>query len=445
MLHTLLNKIGLAIIAFGSLFVQPTVTPQTVGSSVPLVPAVFETSLSAPISTSDTSMTLSKGTLIDGSTLSGYVSFTVDSGQPNLEYICGTASGTAVASLTRGINPLNGTSSVSALIYSHRRGANVKITDYPSLTILSRMAAGLDGHPAPIRYDSNVTNAQIIADSRNLVNYSLLAATAIAGGVPASITTLGISKLSTGAASTTNPIVVGDNDIRLTGKSGSALSSTNPPIDFNYTATTSTASRVVLASTTAKIDNSWINTGTSSNNIVQLDNSAKIPAVDGSQLTNILNTFYQSTTTDTIVSNITTKTVATTTLPANTLTTNRAIRIVVLGLLANRGVAATNSFSISLGASSLGSCGVGYAAPPSASTSTIQVTATIVANGTSSQRTELICNTVAGAGSATVSNVVQEANTSIDTSTQQNLTILANDTSSNHSEVLRSYLVELIK
>jgi hypothetical protein len=307
------------------------------------------------------------------------------------------------------------------------------------------MAAGLDGHPAPIRYDSNVTNAQIIADSRNLVNYSLLAATAIAGGVPASITTLGISKLSTGAASTTNPIVVGDNDIRLTGKSGSALSSTNPPIDFNYTATTSTASRVVLASTTAKIDNSWINTGTSSNNIVQLDNSAKIPAVDGSQLTNILNTFYQSTTTDTIVSNITTKTVATTTLPANTLTTNRAIRIVVLGLLANRGVAATNSFSISLGASSLGSCGVGYAAPPSASTSTIQVTATIVANGTSSQRTELICNTVAGAGSATVSNVVQEANTSIDTSTQQNLTILANDTSSNHSEVLRSYLVELIK
>lgn len=258
MINTFITKIGVAM-ATGALallgwFGIDTNTQPSLGSVVPVTPAIFETALASPIGISDTSMTLANATLISGATLTGYTCFTVDSGQPNLEYMCGTASGTAITSMTRGIDPLNGTSSVTALKFTHRRGADVKITDYPALSILGRIANGLDGFAQPVRYDTGVTNGQIVADSRNLVNYSLLAATAIAGGVPASTSVLGISKLSTTASSSTNPIVVGDNDTRvptqaendaMAGTSGTAVSSSNKFVDNADTSTSTLAGKVV--------------------------------------------------------------------------------------------------------------------------------------------------------------------------------------------------------
>lgn len=254
MLSAISTKILLGLAAISTVVLGFFSQSTNLGSTVPITPAIFETSLASPIGASDTSMTLSSATLLDGTTLSGYVCFTLDSGQPNLEYVCGTASSTSITSMTRGINPLNGTSSVTALKYTHRRGANVKITDYPALSIVGRIVNGIDTFPTTVKYDSSVSNANIQADNRNLVNYGLLAATVIAGGIPASDSTAGIVKLSTAAASTTNPIVVGDNDVRiptsaqsaaLAGTSGTGASSTNKFVDNNDTNYSISSSTVV--------------------------------------------------------------------------------------------------------------------------------------------------------------------------------------------------------
>lgn len=261
MINTLLAKIGMGIVATATVIAGWLgVNPQQLGSTVPLTPALFETSLASPISISDLSMTLAKGTLLDGTTLSGYTCFTVDSGQPNLEYICGTASGTAITSLIRGVNPLNGTTSVAALTYSHRRGANVKVTDYPALSIQGRILSGLDGIPNEVYYDTNYSFAT--SSNKTVVTKGYVDGIAIAGSPIMTTSVQGIGKLSTASASSTNPIVVGDNDTRvptqaendaLTGSFGTPSSSNRYLTESDATSTVASSSRLVRYTSTGQI------------------------------------------------------------------------------------------------------------------------------------------------------------------------------------------------
>lgn len=258
MLTSLTTFIGTMFMGIAALF-----GVHNYGNTAPTgaIPAIFETYLSSQQSVSDTSLTIASAALRDGSTLSGYVCLTIDSNTPQLEYECGTLSGTTLTVSVRGIDAVTGTTTINALKFQHRRGADVKITDYPALTIMNNQLNGTQTIPNPLVYSSAITNAQIQANNSNLVNYGLLASTAIAAGVPATPTTLGISKLSTVAASTTNPIVVGDNDVRLTGKSGTLLSSTNPVIDLAYTSTTSSANKVVTTNSSGVLDSSFLDFG----------------------------------------------------------------------------------------------------------------------------------------------------------------------------------------
>ena len=148
-----LKKLLISYLLISSLFIGIKIY----ASTIPLAPAVFDTSLSTAISTTDSSMTLAGGKLISGASLSGYTCFTVDVGNPNMEFICGTASGTAITSLVRGIDPLDGKTSVTALIFSHRRGADVKITDFPAFSIVRNIANGTDTFPNIISYGSAPT------------------------------------------------------------------------------------------------------------------------------------------------------------------------------------------------------------------------------------------------------------------------------------------------
>ena len=148
------KKILSALAIIGILFVPF----QTIASTLPVAPAIFETSLSFPLAVTDTSLTLVSSTLNGGQTLpAGYSCFTVDQGQPNTEYICGVVSGTSVTSLVRGIDPLTGNTSDSNLIFSHRRGADVKITDFPVLTLIRNILNGTDTLPGPITYAPGVS------------------------------------------------------------------------------------------------------------------------------------------------------------------------------------------------------------------------------------------------------------------------------------------------
>ena len=176
-----LSNIAIGFLALYHIFVPQ----QNVGSTLPSsIPSVFETYLASQVGTADTSLTLASGSLRDGTSLSGYQCLTIDSNTPTLEYMCGTASGTSVTGLVRGIDAVTGTTSTSALIFTHRRGADVKITDYPILTILTRMANGIDTYPNLIAYAtttatstyswSNIPDiAMTLAQGTSSINYLL--------------------------------------------------------------------------------------------------------------------------------------------------------------------------------------------------------------------------------------------------------------------------------
>ena len=137
-----------------------------VGVALPATPALFETSLAAPITSTATSFTLTSNSVRGGGTLSGYSCFTIDEGSAQAEFACGTASGTAVTNVTRGISPSDGQTSIDALKFSHRRGANVKITNFPIIQLLRSQNNGDSTFENVLSYASAVvpSGADQLAD-----------------------------------------------------------------------------------------------------------------------------------------------------------------------------------------------------------------------------------------------------------------------------------------
>ena len=129
-------------------------TEQTLGASIPGVAALFETSLQNSISSSATTMTLVSGTLKNSNTLSGFYGFIIDEGSANQEFVTATCSNTACTGMTRGIDPVTGDDAVSALQSSHRRGASVKITDFPVLGVIRRILNGDETLPFSLHASS---------------------------------------------------------------------------------------------------------------------------------------------------------------------------------------------------------------------------------------------------------------------------------------------------
>jgi len=175
------------------------VIEQPLGATIPIAVARFETSLQASITDSATSMTLVSGTDTAGNSLSGFTCFTIDEGTSVAEDVCGTASGTAVSSLTRGISPVTGTSSVTSLKQTHRRGASIKITDHPHVALHGRILNGDETLPSPIRYDSSISTTTLSSNTNYLANISYVNGIALQGAPTATTTTPGIVQIATTA------------------------------------------------------------------------------------------------------------------------------------------------------------------------------------------------------------------------------------------------------
>lgn len=168
-------------------------TPQelNVGAELPDAPALFETSLAAPITATADSFTLTSNTVRGGGSLSGYNCFTIDEGSAQAEFVCGTASSTSVTGVTRGISPSDGTTAVAALQFAHRRGASVKITDFPIIQILRNQNNGEATFENALRYAGSVvpSSADELADvgyvlsvvNGGTVNFDALVVSGIAG------------------------------------------------------------------------------------------------------------------------------------------------------------------------------------------------------------------------------------------------------------------------
>ncbi len=197
MFGAIFYKIKIVALALAAAIGIGASAPAQFGASIPVVVTSFETSLATGITSSDTSMTLVKGTDDAGTSLSGYMCFTLDVNTTSQEIVCGTVSATAVTSMLRGIDPQDGDLEVSALKFSHRRGATVKITDAPSLQIISRILNGTETFPNAVSYAAGVASSTLTGQNLASVNY--VNGVAFAGAPNGSLTVKGIFEEATKA------------------------------------------------------------------------------------------------------------------------------------------------------------------------------------------------------------------------------------------------------
>jgi hypothetical protein len=164
MISTLLTKL-VSLVAIPVLFFTGVFAPEPViqepsenlGVALPSGTATFETSLASPMTAAATSMTLTSASVRGGTTLSGYQCFTIDEGSAQAEFVCGTSVGTAISGLERGLSPADGVTETASLKFSHRRGASVKITDFPLIQRLKSQASGGGTYESVLSYASGVT------------------------------------------------------------------------------------------------------------------------------------------------------------------------------------------------------------------------------------------------------------------------------------------------
>ncbi len=217
--------------------------------TLPTGTALFETSLASRITSSDTSMTLVSNSVRGSESVSGYACFTIDEGRSDSEYVCGTVSGTSVTSLERGLSLTTGTTTIAALQFAHRVGANVKITDYPLINRLRNQNNGIETFPNTVRYASGVTPAA----TGDLTDKEYVDGVAFSGAgvIDASTVAKGVSELASGcevasstSSGTSGPLVIA---------ASSATSTYNLP---------TAPCRVVTTDNLGKIDNNFISTST---------------------------------------------------------------------------------------------------------------------------------------------------------------------------------------
>lgn len=125
--------------------------------------ALYEQSLAQPLGTTDANMYVTSGADVQGNLLplNSYQCLSVDTGQPNFEAVCGTVTTSSTAGLTllvslRGLSTQTATTSNASFIFTHRRGADVRITDFPALTVVNNELNGVQNIPNLLTYDQSV-------------------------------------------------------------------------------------------------------------------------------------------------------------------------------------------------------------------------------------------------------------------------------------------------
>lgn len=161
MFDSILSKIAAVIftplLAISAWFTPAPELSPAVGTALPEAVAIFETSLASPITANATTMTLTSNSIRGGGSLSGFNCFTIDEGSAQAEFVCGTVATTTVTGLTRGISPADGVTEDTDLQFSHRRGANVKITDFPIIQRLKLQNNGEGTFENALSYATGVT------------------------------------------------------------------------------------------------------------------------------------------------------------------------------------------------------------------------------------------------------------------------------------------------
>jgi hypothetical protein len=228
------------------------------GGTVPKGTALFETSLSTAVTSTEQSMSIIRTTDLDGNSLSGEYGFIIDEGSSKAELVSCSASGGTLTSCKRGLSFADGTTTITANQKAHNRGAVIKMTDAPLILRLLQVANGdscyynnvctnnnffrATAQTAPssteyttqgyndLRYMRPGTATTVSAvltftslpesstgcsTANQFCNKTYVDSVAIAGGASSSASVYGISRLSVAPANANFPIAVGDNDTRI--------------------------------------------------------------------------------------------------------------------------------------------------------------------------------------------------------------------------------------
>jgi len=163
--------------------------------NIPKINAFFETSLASAMTAAATSFTIVSGADKESNSISGLYGFVIDEGTADEEVVIGTVSGTTVTVVYRGIDSDAPNTEVSANKKAHRRGASVKITDYPIIGVLRNILNGDDTLPNKISYASHPT----FSSNTELVDKKYVDDVALAGAPDASTTVKGVMEEATQA------------------------------------------------------------------------------------------------------------------------------------------------------------------------------------------------------------------------------------------------------
>jgi len=213
-LQSIGSFIASAAIAVSSFFGFAAPEPEpTLSAALPAATAVFETSLAAPITSSATTLTLTANSVRGGGSVSGYTCLTIDEGSAQAETVCGTLSGTTMTGMSRGISQSTGTTTVAALQFAHRRGANVKITDFPVIQIVKAQNNGEDTFPNQLIYAAGVTptNTSALTDKEYVDGLAFSGA----GVIDATSIAKGVVELATGAEAAASTATGGSGPLVL--------------------------------------------------------------------------------------------------------------------------------------------------------------------------------------------------------------------------------------
>lgn len=218
------------------------------GVSIPSGTALFETSLQAPITKTATAMTLKSGSVSGGNTLSGYQCFTIDEGSAQAEFVCGTVSGTAVSSMIRGVDPITATSTNSTLQFAHRRGANVKITDFPLIQVMRNIINGNENFPNALTFDGKLTYSTTpsITNVLDIITKDYADAIANQGAATATADVAGIAEEATAIEAASSTTYGATRPLFLT----TDYATTSPD--------TTTSPLIVMAKVGGKIKQAWL-------------------------------------------------------------------------------------------------------------------------------------------------------------------------------------------
>jgi len=134
-------------------------------ATLPKVEARFETTLTAKLAADGTSFSLVTHVDNNGTELTGEYGFLIDGDNSYAEFLTGTVSAGVVTIVKRGLDFGDGSTERAALKKVHVRGASVKITDHPILTLMRGFFLGTATLPEIISYESDET----FTDDKHLV------------------------------------------------------------------------------------------------------------------------------------------------------------------------------------------------------------------------------------------------------------------------------------